>query len=99
MIPMIKAKLKPEHLPTWDGNHATAIEYIWKIQQLASLGGYVPLWSRLVDGPPVQAWFATLTFTQQANMRQHYMVYLRNIQKDYLGNNWQLEMNAIESVV
>jgi hypothetical protein len=55
MIPMIKAKLKPEHLPTWDGNHATAIEYIWKIQQLASLGGYVPLWSRLVDGPPVQA--------------------------------------------
>lgn len=101
MIPMIKAELKPEHLPSWDGNHDTAVDYFWKIQQLASLGGYVPqalgywLWNRLVDGSPVQTWFATLTFDQQAKMRSHYMVYLRHIQKDYLGNNWQLRMNAV----
>jgi hypothetical protein len=39
MIPTIKAELKIEQLPVWDGNYDSAVEYFWKIQQLASLGG------------------------------------------------------------
>ena len=29
-VPTIKAELKHENLPTWDGNHETAIEYFWQ---------------------------------------------------------------------
>jgi hypothetical protein len=27
---------------TTDGDHETTIDYFWKIQQLAALGGYLP---------------------------------------------------------
>jgi hypothetical protein len=101
MIPSIKAELKPDQLPLWDGNHDTAIHYFWKIQQLASLGGYVPaalgywLWNNLVEGSPVQEWFASLTHEEQARMRQHYLTYLRGIHNNYLGDTWQWNMNSL----
>jgi hypothetical protein len=31
MIPTIKAELKVEQLPSWDGNHDTAVKFFWKI--------------------------------------------------------------------
>ncbi|KAF8055008.1 hypothetical protein FPV67DRAFT_1681056 [Lyophyllum atratum] len=100
-VPTIKSELKPDDLPSWDGNHRTAVEYFWKVQQLASLGGNIPqslgqwLWKKLIDNSPVQSWFVTLTHTDQANMRSHYVNFLRGIRDDYLGDSWQLEMNEI----
>jgi hypothetical protein len=101
MIPTIKAELKVEQLPSWDRNHETAIEYFWKIQQLASLGGHIPqalgywLWSKLTEESSVQRWFATLTFQEQARMRSHYILYLKGIKDLFLGKTWQMKMNDI----
>lgn len=101
MIPTIKAELKPEQLPSWDGNHDTAVEYFWKVQQLASLGGHIPqalgywLWSKLVEGSTAQTWFATLTFSEQARMRSHYILYLKGIKDNFLGKIWQRKMNSV----
>lgn len=59
IAPTIDAKLKQEDLPTWDGNPSTAIEYFWKVQQQATLGGYIPsalgywLWLKLKEGSDV----------------------------------------------
>ena len=70
----IKTELKVEQLPEWDGNHWTAIDYFWQIQQLAYLGGWLPealgywLWFRLKDGSPVRRWFVTLPVTHQSFM-------------------------------
>ena len=103
-VPTIKAELKHENLPSWDGNHETAIEYFWKVQQLASLGGWIPqalgywLWNSLKPGSKVQVWFATLTGSEQARMRSHYIHYLKGIKELFLGKKWQMQMNvAFES--
>ena len=59
-IPTIKLELKPNQLPAWDGDHKTAIDYFWKIQQLVALRGYLPkalgywLWTNLKEGSAVQ---------------------------------------------
>ena len=37
LVATIRNKLKQDQLPVWDGNKDTAIEYFWKIQQLAAL--------------------------------------------------------------
>lgn len=98
-VPTIKAELKQEQLPSWDGNHDTAIEYFWKVQQLAALGGYIPqalgywLWHNLKEGSTIQLWFAMLAPGQQEYMRAHYLNYLRGIKDGYLGRVWQMKMN------
>ena len=38
----IRNDLKQDQLPVWDGNKNTAIEYFWKVQQLAALEGDIP---------------------------------------------------------
>ena len=96
---MIKSELKPEQLPGWDGNHDTAIDYFWKIQQLTALGGYLPealgywLWMNLKEGSTVQLWFAMLGPVQQTYMRAHYLNYLQGLKEGFLGRVWQLKMN------
>lgn len=98
-IPTIKSELKPDQLPSWDGDHETAIDYFWKIQQLAALGGYLPealgywLWTNLKEGSAVQLWFAMLNPTQQSYMRAHYLHYLQGLKEGFLGRVWQLKMN------
>lgn len=100
-VPTIKAELKHENLPTWDGNHETAIEYFWKVQQLASLGGWIPqalgywLWNSLKAGSKVQVWFSTLTGSEQSKMRSHYIFYLKGIKEMFLGKKWQMQMNVV----
>ncbi|KAF9536972.1 hypothetical protein CPC08DRAFT_771404 [Agrocybe pediades] len=103
-IPTIKAELKQDQLPKWDGNHDTAVDYFWNIQQLAALGRHIPealgywLWKNLEEGSTVQIWFAMLAPTQQAYMHSHYLAYLRGIKEGYLGRVWQRNMNkAYES--
>lgn len=98
-IPTIKAELKLDQLPKWDGNHDTAIDYFWKVQQIAALGGYIPkalgywLWHNLEEGSAVQIWFAMLEPNQQAYMRSHYLAYLKGIKDGFLGRTWQMRMN------
>lgn len=100
-IPTIKSELKQDQLPSWDGNHDTAIEYFWKVQQLAALGGYIPqalgywLWHNLKEGSTVQLWFAMLAPHQQEYMRTHYLNFLRGIKEGFLGRIWQMKMNKI----
>jgi hypothetical protein len=98
IAPTIEPKLKQEDLPTWDGNPTTAIEYFWKVQQQATLGGYIPsalgywLWLKLKEGSDVQNWFATLPFEEQSRMRGHWVDYLKGIKEGYLGRNWQFDI-------
>jgi hypothetical protein len=100
-IPTIKAELKKDDLPTWDGDHETAIEYFWKIQQLASLGGFIPqalgywLWTSLKEGSTVQLWFSMLSSQEQEYMRSNYLTYLYGLKEGFLGSTWQRKMHAI----
>ena len=95
----IKTELKVEQLPEWDGNHWTAIDYFWQIQQLAYLGGWLPealgywLWFRLKEGSAVRRWFVTLPVTHQSFMRSHYLRFLKGIKDGFLSHRWQLKMN------
>ncbi|KDR67156.1 hypothetical protein GALMADRAFT_80147 [Galerina marginata CBS 339.88] len=100
-IPTIKAEIKMDQLPKWDGNHDSAVEYFWKIQQLAALGGYIPealgywLWTGLKEGSSIQMWFATLAPVDQVRMRSHYLEYLKGIKDNYLGRLWQTKMITV----
>jgi len=95
----MKTELKVEQLPEWDGNHWTAIEYFWQVQQLMYLGGCIPealgywLWFRLKDGLPVKKWFVTLPVAHQTYMCSHYLKFLKGLKDAYLGHCWQLKMN------
>ena len=95
----IKTELKVEQLLEWDGNHWTAIDYFWQIQQLAYLGGWLPkalgywLWFQLKDSLPIRCWFVTLPIAHQSYMRSHYLRFLKGIKDGFLGHRWQLKMN------
>lgn len=96
----IRNDLKQEQLPVWDGNKNTAIEYFWKVQQLAALEGDIPqalgywLWKSLKENSKIWWWFSTLPFSEQAKMRTHYLYYLKGIKDNYLGRTWQISMNS-----
>ena len=95
----IKTELKVEQLPEWDGNHWTAIEYFWNVQQLAYLGGWLPealgywLWFRLKERSTVRTWFVTLPIMHKTSMCLHYLKFLKGIKDRFLGSRWQLKMN------
>ena len=96
--PTIKSELKQEDLPTWDGDPKTAIAYFWRVQERATLGGYIPaalgywLWLKLKEGSDVQGWFSTLPSDEQAKMRGHWIDYLKGIKEGYLGRQWQFDI-------
>ena len=77
------------------------MDYFLKIQQLAALEGDLPealgywLWMNLEDSSDIKNWFATLTFSEQAHMRSHYINYLRGIKDRYLGEAWQSKINRV----
>ena len=99
LVATIRNELKQDQLPIWDGNKDTAIEYFWKIQQLAALEGDIPvalgfwLWKSLKENSKIWMWFTTLPFSEQAKMRTHYLHYLKGIKDNYLGRSWQISMN------
>ncbi|KAF9540354.1 hypothetical protein CPC08DRAFT_650926 [Agrocybe pediades] len=99
-IPTIKAEFKPDDLPKWDGNHKTAINYFWQVQQIAALGGLLPdamgfwLWKGLKENSSIQQWFAALTPLEQKEMRSHYTLFLKGIKDKYLGRRWQTAIVA-----
>ncbi|KIK02913.1 hypothetical protein K443DRAFT_5803 [Laccaria amethystina LaAM-08-1] len=73
----IKTELKVEQLPEWDGNHWTAIEYFWNVQQLAYLGGWLP------EALGYWLWF---------HLKER-STFLKGIKDGFLGSRWQLKMN------
>ena len=99
LVATIRNELKQDQLPVWDRNKDTAIEYFWKIQQLAALEGDIPvalgywLWKSLKENSKIWMWFTTLPFTEQSKMRTHYLHYLKGIKDNYLGQTWQINMN------
>ena len=99
LVATIRNELKQDQLPVWDGNKDTAIEYFWKIQQLAALEGDIPvalgywLWKSLKENSRIWMWFTTLPFTEQSKMRTHYLHYLKGIKDNYLGHTWHISMN------
>lgn len=96
---IIKGEIKPEHLPTWDGNPYMAIPYFWKVKHLAGLGGRMQeylgqwLWRRLKEDSEVYSWFSTLPEMDQDFMRQNVSNFVNVIKEDFLGNQWQFLMN------
>ena len=66
LVATIRNELKQDQLPVWDGNKDTAIEYFWKIQQLAALEGDIPvalgywLWKSLKENSKIWMWFSVL---------------------------------------
>ena len=99
LVATIRNELKQDQLPVWDGNKDTAIEYFWKVQQLAALDGDIPvalgywLWKSLKENSKIWMWFTTLPFSEQSKMRTHYLHYLKGIKDNYLGRTWQISMN------
>ncbi|KAJ7982893.1 hypothetical protein DFH06DRAFT_1266550 [Mycena polygramma] len=99
LVPTIDVKLKLADLPTWDGNHETAVKYFFEVAQKANLGGTIPellgqwLGMRLKEGSEVQEWYAGLPGDIQAESRRHYITYLQVIKEHYLGRPWQRRMN------
>ena len=91
LVATIRNELKQDQLPVWDGNKDTAIEYFWKVQQLAALEGDIPvalgywLWKSLKENSRIWMWFTTLPFSEQTKMRTHYLHYLKGIKDNYLG--------------
>lgn len=94
----IKGELKPQDLPTWDGNFETAIRYFFEVQQLAMLGGSIPkdlgdwLWTKLVKGSAIRDWFEMLTLDEQVAMKRNYSTYLEGIRDGFLGEDWLLQV-------
>ncbi|KAF8185077.1 hypothetical protein K438DRAFT_1452286, partial [Mycena galopus ATCC 62051] len=100
MVPTIEPKLKVESLPTWDGSHATAIDYFWAVGELANLRGWMPValgfWlpTHLVLNSDVQLWFSHLPISRQDEMRSHYLLYFEGIRDKFLGKRWLMTVNA-----
>ncbi|SJL06612.1 uncharacterized protein ARMOST_09954 [Armillaria ostoyae] len=99
--PIIKGELKPEHLPTWDGNPYSAIPYFWKVMHLSSLGGRMPeylrqwLWKGLKEESDIYTWFSTLATPDQDYMRENIINFLTVIKDDFRGDQWQVLMNDV----
>ncbi|KAF7974579.1 hypothetical protein HWV62_11958 [Athelia sp. TMB] len=93
--PSIRLEIKPEQLPSWDGEYDTTIQYFHELQEIAALGGSIPdrmgfwLFRTLKAGSGVAQWYATLAADMKTWMREHYSHYIQAIQHYYLGCEWQ----------
>ncbi|RDB29278.1 hypothetical protein Hypma_014871 [Hypsizygus marmoreus] len=99
VIPTIKADLKTDDLPTWDGKSYSAVQYFSDIQELAEMGGHLPealgywLWTKLKPNSDVRRWFTLLDHKTKTWAKSHYRNYLTTIKDSYLGRSWQLDIN------
>ncbi|KAI5892951.1 uncharacterized protein SCHCODRAFT_02579912 [Schizophyllum commune H4-8] len=92
--PTVLASIKPDQLPSWDGNKSTAHEYLAAVYEYANSGGYMNqavgywLWTRLEKGSAVFQWYVTLSPTLKSYMRRSAHNFLGVVQRDYLGPKW-----------
>ncbi|RDB19205.1 Retrovirus-related Pol polyprotein from transposon opus [Hypsizygus marmoreus] len=99
VIPTVKADIKIDDLPTWDGRFNSAIQYFSDVQELADMGGYLPealgswLWTKLKQNSDIRRWFTLLDKESKSWAKTHYKNYLTLIKDSYLGRPWQLEVN------
>ncbi|KAF8994248.1 hypothetical protein BDZ89DRAFT_1150182 [Hymenopellis radicata] len=97
----IKGELKPENIPTWDGNAYKAVEYFSKVINMAALGPRMPeylgawLWKSFEEDSDIYTWFNTLPPLDQAEARQSVYNMLNLIKEDFLGDSWQALMNDV----
>ncbi|KAF7986132.1 hypothetical protein HWV62_38486 [Athelia sp. TMB] len=93
--PSIEQEIKPEQLPSWDGEYDTVIQYFHDLEEFASLGGNIPermgfwLWKTLKKDSGVARWYAGLSTNLKTWMRIHYLNYVEVILHYYLGREWQ----------
>lgn len=93
--PFMKTEVKPEQLPSWDGEYDTTIQYFFEIQEITALGGDIPdrmgfsLWKRFKEGSSVADWYTGLTSDLKAHMRSHYTNFADTIQHYFLGAEWK----------
>lgn len=98
-IPIIKREMKPNQLPTWDGNQDTAIHYFAKLQALAQKGGYmseaVAFWAgeRFVEGSSISNWFLALDPSLKDKMQSNCVAFIKTICTYYLGDTWTQRVN------
>ncbi|KAA1474679.1 hypothetical protein DENSPDRAFT_752588, partial [Dentipellis sp. KUC8613] len=98
--PRLKEELRPENLPSWDGDEDTAIQYFATIQELAEMGENLRsamgrwLWTRLKDGSPIKEWYLMVSVELRRYMSQNYLNYLRAIRFHWLSENWAQRKQA-----
>lgn len=96
--PTIKADLKLNDLPKWNGDFDTAISYFHKISELAAMGGDLPvalgfwLGQTLEVNSPAEEWYMTLPPKWKEYMQKHYLNYIETIKHYFLGRPWQQKM-------
>ncbi|RDB15235.1 hypothetical protein Hypma_004746 [Hypsizygus marmoreus] len=99
VIPTIKADIKTDDLPTWDGKSYSAVQYFSDVQELAEMGGHLPealgywLWTKLKPNSDVRRWFTLLDTKSKTWAKSHYRNYLTMIKDNFLGRSWQLDIN------
>ncbi|KAA1478213.1 hypothetical protein DENSPDRAFT_742154, partial [Dentipellis sp. KUC8613] len=92
--------LRPENLPSWDGDEDTAIQYFATIQELAEMGENLRsamgrwLWTRLKDGSPIKEWYLMVSVELRRYMSENYLNYLRAIRFHWLSENWAQRKQA-----
>lgn len=95
--PYIDGKLRPEFLPSWNGDGDTAVDYFVRVHELAAMGGQMPehlgrwLWTRFEIGSPVHKWYSALASKEKAYMQAHYTHFLAVVRDLWLGVDWQYQ--------
>ncbi|KAL1664209.1 hypothetical protein GGF50DRAFT_55363, partial [Schizophyllum commune] len=92
--PTIHPVLKSSNVPSWDGNRSTAIDYFWKINQLARSGGHLPealgfwLWQKLVEGSSIELWYMTVSDDTKDWMQANATQWIQGVVDGFLGRRW-----------
>ncbi|KAI0733878.1 hypothetical protein BC629DRAFT_1301793, partial [Irpex lacteus] len=100
MVSRMESKVKAEDIPEWDGRHSAAIQWISDVQEIASVGGYVPyqmgqhLWLRLKEGSPARAWYYSLPLSWKTWMKRYHLNFLSMVKTHLLGDRWLEGRNA-----
>ncbi|KAF8995155.1 hypothetical protein BDZ89DRAFT_1149724 [Hymenopellis radicata] len=96
--PYLKNEIKIEDLPKWNGEHASALAYFWRILHLASLGEKVQknlgawMWKTLEADSEVYQWYTLLSDADRQSMHDDYTEFIDAVKEDWLGSEWVLEM-------
>ncbi|KAF9000025.1 hypothetical protein BDZ89DRAFT_1147478 [Hymenopellis radicata] len=100
MLPTIKAELKVDQIPKWNGDKLKAIDYFHNCLNLAGRGGWLPeavgywLWMGFEENSEIHRWWIVLPKLVQDQMCSHVTAFLGEIKTNYLGEKWEREMQA-----
>ena len=98
-VPTIKTEMKPGDIPSWDGDPDTAITYFTGLQEIATMGGYMPravaFWasSCFKEKSSVANWYLALDPNLKANMKQNCAAFIETVCTYYLRDSWVQRIN------